>query len=72
MPATRRRTIRSVRAIPIPVAAVGKRRCAVCVLGSRDVHARVLGEEAIGFEEDVDVLHGHTAKPKGQQSRLRM
>jgi hypothetical protein len=68
MPTTRRRAIHSVRAIP--VMAVRERRCAVYVLGARNVHARVLGEEAGGFEEDVDVLHGHAAKPKGQQSRL--
>lgn len=68
MPTTRRRTIRSVHAIP--VVAVGECRCAENVLGARNVHARILGEEAVGFEEDIDVLHGHTAKPKGQQSRL--
>ena len=61
MTATSRRTVRSVRAIS--VIPISKRRRAVYVLGSRNIHARVLDEEAVGFEEDVDVLHGHTAKP---------
>lgn len=34
------------------------------VLGARNVHARVLVEEVVGFENNVEVLHGHTAKPK--------
>ena len=38
------------------------------VLGTRNVHARVLGEEAGGFEEDTDVLHGHTVQTSQQRT----
>lgn len=69
MPATRRRTVRAVRAVPL--VPVGEGRCAVYVLGARNVHARVLGEEVVGLKEDVDVFHRHTEKPKSQQRRLR-
>lgn len=48
----------------------GKRRCAIHVLGTRNVHARVLGEETVGLEEDTDMLHGHTAKPKQKLARV--
>jgi len=65
MAATRRGTVRSVGAIPM--VPIGERGSAVYILGTRNVHTRVLGEEAVGFEEDADVLHGHTTKPKGQQ-----
>ena len=70
MPATRRtvRTVRAIPVVPVPVSVsvpVCERGSAVDVLGTRNVHARVLGEETVGFEEDADVLHGHTAMPKG-------
>ena len=64
MTAAGRRAIRAIRAIcTVPAMPVGERRGAVHVLGPRNVHARVLGEKVARFEEDADVLHGHTAKP---------
>lgn len=69
VPATRRRVIRSVRAIS--VGPVGEGRCAEFVLGARNVHARVLGEEVVGLEEDEEALHRHTEKSKSQKWRLR-
>lgn len=65
MAATRRTIGESVGAVhrgAVHGAVVGKRRRAVGVLGAWNVHARVLGEEAVGLEENTDVLHGHAGK----------
>ena len=50
MTATSRRTVRSVRAIS--VIPVSKRKRAVHALGARNVHARVLDQEAVGATQD--------------------